>query len=129
MILLSSKKELEVMEVLWDSDKPLAVSGIVEANPSLNRNTLNIVLKKLHDAGYIYLAEYSKTRTVTARAYRPAMTREECLARELSELGEFDESKLALGLMSNILEHGEESEKKDFVGKLEELLETYKKTK
>lgn len=119
MILLSSKKELEVMEVLWNADKPLAVSGIVEANPSLNRNTLNIVLKKLHDAGYIYLAEYAKTRTVTARAYRPALGREECLAREL---GDFDENKLALSMVSNVLEHADKEEKEKFIRKLENMI-------
>lgn len=123
MILLSSKKELEVMEVLWNSDKPLAVSGIVEANPSLNRNTLNIVLKKLNDAGYIYLAEYAKTRTVTARAYRPTMSREECIAREL---GDFDESKLAVSIVSNILKHADKKKKDDFVEELENLIAEYK---
>lgn len=119
MVLLSSKKELEVMEVLWNSDKPLAVSGIVEADPSLNRNTLNIVLKKLHDAGYIYLAEYAKTRTVTARAYRPAMSREECIAREL---GEFDGKKLALSMVSNVLKHADEEEKKSFIEDLKKVM-------
>lgn len=123
MILLSSKKELEVMEVLWNSDKPLAVSGIVDKNPSLNRNTLNIVLKKLNDAGYIYLAEYAKTRTVTARAYRPAMSREECIAREL---GDFDTSKLSLSMIKNFLDSAEKEEKDTFIEELENLIEKYK---
>ena len=96
---------------------------IVEADPSLNRNTLNIVLKKLHDAGYIYLAEYAKTRTVTARAYRPAMSREECIA---SELGEFDGTKLALSMVSNVLKHADEEEKKSFIEDLKKVMESGK---
>lgn len=112
------------MEVLWNAEKPLAVSGIVEADPSLNRNTLNIVLKKLHDAGYIYLAEYAKTRTVTARAYLPTMSREECIAREL---GDFDEKKLALSMVSNVLEHADAEGKKVFIEELEKLITTDKK--
>ncbi len=123
MELLSSKKELEVMEVFWENDEPLSISGIIEKKPSLNKNTTNIVLKNLHKAGYIYVAEIVQTKTVLARAYKAAMTREECIAREL---GDFNENRLALSMVKNILVNSEIKMKESFIQELETLITQYR---
>ena len=42
-----TKKQLEVMKILWSSDKPLIASEILKKNDSLNINTVQACLRAL----------------------------------------------------------------------------------
>jgi len=42
-----SKREKEIMSILWTSEQPLKASEIVKLNPNLTMNTVQSVLTKL----------------------------------------------------------------------------------
>lgn len=41
-----TKRETQIMNVLWSSDEPLSAHDILVLAPELSRNTIQIVLKK-----------------------------------------------------------------------------------
>ena len=57
-----TNKQLEVMEVLWDSDEPLKASDIVERNNNININTAQAALKTLLKLNYIKVADIVSRR-------------------------------------------------------------------
>ena len=72
-----SKRELDVMNVLWAEDKPLIASEIPERQPELSINTVQSVLKKLLQRGFIEVAQIVQSGTVLSRSYVPVITPEE----------------------------------------------------
>lgn len=48
-----TKKELQLMTVLWNSSVALSANDISNINPDLNKNTIQVVLKKLLDKDLI----------------------------------------------------------------------------
>lgn len=76
-----SKRELEVMNVLWEEGKPLIASEIPDRRPGLSLNTVQGVLKKLLVRGFIEVAEIVQSGTVLSRSYSPVITPEEYAVR------------------------------------------------
>ncbi len=72
-----SKRELEVMNVLWEEGKPLIASKIPERQPGLSLNTVQGVLKKLLQRGFIEVAGIVQSGTVLSRSYAPLISPEE----------------------------------------------------
>lgn len=72
-----SKRELEVMNVLWGEGKPLIASEIPDRQPGLSLNTVQGVLKKLLQRGFIEVAQIVQSGTVLSRSYAPVITPEE----------------------------------------------------
>ena len=48
-----TQKQLEVMKVLWDHNKPMISSEIEKSNPSFNTNTVQTCLRELLKKDYI----------------------------------------------------------------------------
>ena len=59
--LLLTKRELDVMTILWESSKPLVASEITKMDESLNINTVQAVIRKLLDKKYIEVATRAGT--------------------------------------------------------------------
>ena len=72
-----TNRELEVMQVLWDSDQPLAATDIPERNSSLNLSTVQVALRKLMEKSYIKVADIVYHNTVLTRVYEPVLTQED----------------------------------------------------
>lgn len=72
-----SKRELDVMNVLWEEGKPLIASEIPERRPELSINTVQAVLKKLLQRKFIEVADIVQSGTVLSRSYSPVITPEE----------------------------------------------------
>ncbi len=72
-----SKRELDVMNVLWAEGKPLIASEIPERKPELSINTVQSVLKKLLQRGFIEVAQIVQSGTVLSRSYAPVIKPEE----------------------------------------------------
>ena len=72
-----SRRELDVMNVLWAEGKPLIASEIPERRPELSINTVHAVLKKLLKRGFIEVAQIVQSGTVLSRSYTPTITSEE----------------------------------------------------
>lgn len=86
-----SKRELDVMNILWGEGKPLIASEIPSRQPGLSVNTVQSVLKKLLERDFIKVAEIVQSGTVLSRSYVPNITPEEyAVTYVTSQIHSFD---------------------------------------
>lgn len=64
-----TKREMDVLSILWKSDSPLVASEIMSRNPDLVMNTVQSVLRTLVSKGYIEVCGVEYSGTVLSRAY------------------------------------------------------------
>ncbi len=72
-----TNRQLEIMQVLWDSDKPLTASEIVDKDTDLNINTVQVCIRQLLKKEYIKVADIVYSGTVLCRSYTYIVTKEE----------------------------------------------------
>ena len=126
-----TRRDLDVLSVLWDSERPLTASEIVAANPALNKNTVQPVLRKLLKNELIQVADIVYSGTVLSRSYIPSVSREEVsLYRLSSEYRQLEKDVSKASFLSFLLktEKNQEKFQKDLC-ELEALLESYKQKK
>ena len=72
-------KEMEVMVVLWDNERPMTASELIEVstNRTWRDNSIYTILNTLIKKGAAVLTNYKPTMTNNARAYAPIITSEE----------------------------------------------------
>ena len=58
-----SKRELDIMEVLWDANEPLSANDILNLIPDITMNTIQPNLKKLMKKGFIEVSGVGYTKT------------------------------------------------------------------
>lgn len=76
MIKLTKKQE-EVMNVLWESEKPMIASEILKMRDDFNINTVQSTLRTLVKKKYVEIAEIVYSGTVLTRSYKPLIKRED----------------------------------------------------
>lgn len=81
-----TKKQLEVMKVLWDNNRPMISSEIEKSDPSFNTNTVQACLRELLKKGYIQVADIVYSGTVLTRSYLPTFTKTEYLKDACREI-------------------------------------------
>lgn len=81
-----SSKELDVMQVFWNSDEALASSDIPKIESSLNINTVRVAIKNLLEKSVIKVADIGQRGTVLTRTYRPTISFEEYLSGQLEHM-------------------------------------------
>lgn len=72
-----SDRQLEIMKILWESDKPLIASDFVKRNKDLNINTVQACLRVLTNIKAIKVADIVYSGTVLSRSYIPLISQEE----------------------------------------------------
>lgn len=72
-----SDRQLEIMKMLWESDKPLIASDFVKKNKDLNINTVQACLRVLTNIKAIEVADIVYSGTVLSRSYIPLISQEE----------------------------------------------------
>ena len=72
-----TKKELEIMKILWNRDTPMIASEITNANSTLNINTVHACLRSLSNKDAVKVANIVYSGTVLTRSYAPTITSEE----------------------------------------------------
>ena len=80
-----TRREQDVLEVLWNGEKPMTASEIVGANPDLTMNTVQAVLRKLLGQKIIEVADIVYSGTVLSRSYRPIISHDEFIASQFSQ--------------------------------------------
>ena len=65
-----TNKQMDVMNILWENDKPMAASEILKANEKLNINTIHACIRKLLEEAYI---DYSGN--VMSRYFMPTVSK------------------------------------------------------
>ena len=81
-----TQKQLAVMKVLWDHNKPMISSEIEKSNPSFNTNTVQTCLRELLKKDYIQVADIVYSGTVLTRSYLPTFTKTEYLEEACNDI-------------------------------------------
>ena len=81
-----SKRQLDVMKVLWNHSSPMVASDIVSGSPALNINTVQSCLKVLLKEELIEVADIVYSGTVLSRSYRPLISRDEYFNTEYKDI-------------------------------------------
>lgn len=113
---LLTKKENEVMSILWQSDKPLTAHMITEIEQSLSIYTVQQVLQRLLKMNYVEIAEINYSGTVFARYYTPAISQTDYIQFLLRANGPYE-------IASNFIESTHDEKVLD---KLEQLIKNKK---
>lgn len=80
-----TKRETQIMNVLWSSDEPLSAHDILVLVPELSRNTIQIVLKKLQTIGFIEVAGFGYNKNALTRTFRPIISQSQYIQSSLTE--------------------------------------------
>ena len=81
-----SKRQLDVMKVLWNHSSPMVASDIVSGSPALNINTVQSCLKVLLKEELREVADIVYSGTVLSRSYRPLISRDEYFNTEYKDI-------------------------------------------
>ena len=92
-----TKRERQIMNIFWNSDKPLSANDIAVQQQDLSKNTIQAVVRKLKNHDLLKVADIGYSGTVLTRLYSPNVTQEDFLAAELSE-------QSLLNLITNFIE-------------------------
>jgi predicted transcriptional regulator len=79
-----TSKEYEIMQVLWNSEKPLLMSEITELSTSVSANSMHPMINHLIDKGLVKVAGNVKVVKVPSRLYEAAISAEDYAALQSS---------------------------------------------
>lgn len=77
-----SSREIDIMQILWNSHKPLLASEIQRKSDDMTINTVRGTLRKLLDKKYVSVADIDKSGTVFGRLYAPAISLDQYMTYE-----------------------------------------------
>ncbi len=88
-----TKREFQIMNVLWNSTEPLSAHDVSVAAPELSRNTIQIVLKKLQEIGFVQVAGFTYHKNALTRTFVPAVSQADYTEKSLSKETAFQIAK------------------------------------
>ena len=74
---IMSKRELDIMNVLWESEDSLIASEIPGIKPEISLNTVQSVLRQLLKKKFVKVAKIVQSGTVLSRSFAPAISPDE----------------------------------------------------
>ena len=125
-----TNREKENLTILWNSDDPLVASDIVKYNEELTINTVQAILKKLLNKGFIQVDQIVYSGTVLCRSYAPTMNHSTFYVKKFIDFFKKDtDPELNPGLfVATLLEEEKDSDKLlDEINSLEKMLEQKKR--
>jgi predicted transcriptional regulator len=116
-----SKRELDVMNVLWEMDKPATAKDIESFSSELSINTIIAVLKSLLKRGFIKVSDIVYSGTVLTRSYEYILTADDYMINQITKgfKKKLSPDKIVAALLSE--EYDEET-----IESLEKLINQYK---
>ncbi len=84
-----TKKEYEIMNVLWDQERPLSSADILERTEGLPQSTIQVVLRKLLKEKLIEVKNVTIHTKVATREFSPTLSREEYIGNLLGKGNSF----------------------------------------
>lgn len=119
-----SKKEEEVMKLLWQENRELSSSDIISLsiNKTWKSSSIFILLNSLLKKGAIEMAGFIKSQTNYGRTFKYIITENEYIVMQIRKA--FDDSNITtIDLVSQLIK---EEENLDRILKIEDLLEIQK---
>lgn len=126
-----TKRDLDVLNILWESDDPKTAAQIVKAGPELTMNTVQAVLRKLLKNKLVEIAEIVYSGTVLTRSYKPIISQEDFLLHKMTSEYQSLRKKISkVSILSALLDTEEDTARIDQdLSDIEELVQNYKKTR
>lgn len=121
-----TKREQDVLEILWKSDSPLIASDFLKIDSSLSISSVQLALRNLVSKNLIIVDDIVYSGTVLSRSYAPNITKDDFLMLSIAEdLKTFSNKVSAKNLVAMLLE--EEENESQIIKDLEDLLAERKK--
>lgn len=123
-----TKRENQILDILWDTNEPMTASEIVSSCPDLTKSTVQAVLRKLLTNKYIEVADIVHSGTVLCRKYRPTFSRSQFIASQLKRSFSINPTAISrIELFSGLLGDMEDSSiSLKEIEEMEKMLEKYK---
>jgi len=124
-----TKRDLDILNTLWNSPKPLTASEIFKENTDTTMNTIQAVLRKLLRNELIEVADIVYSGTVLCRSYKTTITANDyALLKITSDYQTFGKNITKSSLVAALLDCEQDSTKmQEEIEDLETLLAEYKK--
>ena len=124
-----TRREQDVLEVLWTGEKPMTASEIVNANPELTMNTVQAVLRKLLGQKIIEVADIVYSGTVLSRSYRPLISHDEFISSQFyQDLERLNKTISKPSLLKTLFDAEKDRDRvKAEIEELEQMLDEYRK--
>lgn len=78
-------RELEILNILWGSDKALTSMDITDAGKGLSQSTVLAVLRKQLEGGLVRVEGVTHSGNVLSRTYRPTEKSKEVVLQQFVE--------------------------------------------
>ena len=75
-------RELEILNILWNSDKAMTSADIVEEGNRLSQSTVQTVLRKLLKEELVLVDGVTHSGNVLSRTYRPAESSRDIITKQ-----------------------------------------------
>lgn len=126
-----TRRDLDVLNILWESDDPKTAAQIVKAGPELTMNTVQAVLRKLLKNKLVEIAEIVYSGTVLTRSYKPIISQEDFLLHKMTSEYQSLRKKISkVSILAALLDTEKDGERIDQdLADIEELVQNYRKTR
>lgn len=123
-----TKRDLEVMTILWSGEGSKTASLIVKENSELTMNTVQAVLRKLLKDKLIKVADIVYSGTVLTRSYEPVISQEKFWLQKLvADYKEISTKVSKADIVAALLDSAKDTEKiKEDIIEIDKTLDNYK---
>lgn len=122
-------RDLDILNILWDAQKAMTASEIVNAKTELTMNTVQSVLRKLLKKEIVKVADIVYSGTVLSRSYVPTISSEDFALIHLSnEFQKLNHKVSKASIVATLLNSEQDDAKtQKEIEEIEHLLKEYKK--
>ncbi len=122
-------RELEILNILWNSEEPMTSSQIVNVGDMLSQSTVQTVLRKLLKAKLVEVTGVTYSGNVLSRTYKPSeASRDVILQKFVDDYNGFRNIISKETLVAAMLDtDGSEKERASEIANLKNMLKEYEK--
>ena len=123
-------RELDVLNILWSTDREMTSTDIVNEMRGLTQSTVIAVFRKLAKDGFVEVAGVTHSGKVLSRTYRPTEASKDYIAQHFAEdYASFTNVISQSDMCAAILQIDQNPEKtKAEISKLKNIIADYEKT-
>jgi len=124
-----TKRDMDVLNILWESDEPKTATMISKSGDGLTMNTTQAVLRKLLKNNLIEIADIVYSGTVLTRSYKSVICQEEFLLQKLVHQYKYMSKKVSkAAILAILLDSEEDPERLDKdLKEIKEFIKNYRK--
>lgn len=120
-------RELEILNILWNSDVALTSSDIIEEGNRLSQSTVQAVLRKLLNDGLVQVEGVTHSGNVLSRTYKPTEASRDVITKQFvnnySDIQNIVSKQSIFAAMLNMESNAEK--RKAEIQDLKEMLATF----